>query len=310
MIAALAGLALASCAAPTALALAPAVQTPPPVCYVTNPADTGTGTLRDCLAGTSPTVTVQTATIDLASPASIARPVTLNGGGTIIVNHGTGDGLAVTADDVTITDLWVRGSDAGMADIGAQDAENLIVDSVLLGLDPVDVWAVPATHRTQGHTLRAVGGSNLTVRNSRMGWNESAYGNVVLWNVHGGRVEGNYIVGSSYGTAPVNTLDALSLLFGTSDVAVVGNTIDLTSSSSAIELHTADRITIVGNTLTRAARAGVTVFDVDGVLIAGNRMANLGTCGVAAAEPIGMYDGAGASSWVTIGANDIYGTVC
>lgn len=251
---------------------------------VVSNADNGPGTLRAALATCPDRITFSYADREIWIASTLVvqcpRPVTIAGNGNTIVNLGGDDGLAIRSHGVTIDNLGARGTTAAQSgDIAIRGVWNTTLRNVRLGLDDNGLDAPPATHRTETSLLWVQDSTGVVLDGVRAGWNVNFWGALVFQNSATVGIYNTEIRGASYGTSGPNTLDAIALVYGTRNVSIDSTTVRDTSSSSAIELHSADNVTITNSTLTGSGRAGVTVFDARDVAISGVTVDGAGTCG-------------------------------
>jgi hypothetical protein len=256
---------------------------------VSNNGNAGTGSFRAALAQCPEQIEFGYTGYEILIAATLTvrcpHPVAIDGNGNTVVNRGGGDGIAILSHDVTVTNLGVRGTTAAQyGDIAVRSVWNVTLRNVRLGLDGNGLDAPPATYRTGTSLLWIQDSTGIVLDGVEAGWNVNFWGALVFQNAATVEISNTNIRGASYGTVGPTTLDAIALVYGTRDVHIDNITVRDTSSSSAIELHTADRVTITDSTLSGSGRAGVTVFDARDVKIVGVTVDGAGTCGTELAD--------------------------
>lgn len=251
---------------------------------VVSNAHAGPGTFRAALAACPATIefAFTNREINVASTLVVQcpAPITINGNGNTVVNRGGGDGLAIRSHGVTVTDLGARGTTAAQAgDIAIRGVWNTTLTDVRLGLDGNGLNSPPATYRTGSSLLWVQDATGVVLDGVDAGWNRSFWGALVFQNANVVGIYNTDVRGASYGTVGPQTLDAIALVYGTRNVSIDNVTVRDTSSSSAVELHSADNVSITNSTLTGSGRAGVTVFDARDVRIVNVTVDGAGTCG-------------------------------
>jgi nitrous oxidase accessory protein len=189
---------------------------------------------------------------EYSGPGVINKPLTLEGGGKVIINSG-GKGTVVTihADHVTLRGLTLRGSgdshDAIDGGIMAEGNELLIEDNVL-----DDVLFGISLHRTTNSVVR---GNRIRSR----GHDSADRGDGLrLWYSTGNRIENNdiaHIRDITVSNSPRNRF--------------VGNRIE--DSRRAFNLLFSHRSLIENNVLNKNS-TGIIALNSDGLLIRGNRI--------------------------------------
>lgn len=189
---------------------------------------------------------------EYSGPGVINKPLTLEGGGKVIINSG-GKGTVVTihADHVTLRGLTLRGSgdshDAIDGGIMAEGKELLIEDNVL-----DDVLFGISLHRTTNSVVR---GNRIRSR----GHDSADRGDGLrLWYSTGNRIENNdiaHIRDITVSNSPRNRF--------------VGNRIE--DSRRAFNLLFSHRSLIENNVLNKNS-TGIIALNSDGLLIRGNRI--------------------------------------
>lgn len=297
-------------AAPAAAPAAPAVTTPTSI-VVQNNGNAGPGSLRAAIAACPAAITfaftgfdlyvAEPLVVDCPGPIAITGPTldaavagtegrtvgtaalalpAIPRAGVTIINMGGADGMVVRSADVTINGLGFRGTTAaGFGDLAIRSASRVTLNGVSVGLDANGLNVPPATYRTRTSLLWVQDSDNVRVNGLAAGWNVDYWGAVVFQNVHSSHLYRSAVVGASWGKPPVDTKDAVSLVYGTSDFIIRETLITDNTSSSAVELHTADRVVVDDSSFARLGRAGVTVFDARDVTVQGVAISQVGTCG-------------------------------
>jgi hypothetical protein len=254
------------------------------------------------LVATVPGSDGHTVGVDGISLAPVAQP------GVSIINRGVGDGLVVRSPHVSVSRLAIRGTTvAGFADLAVRSTSDVNINGVTLGLDGNGLSAMPTNDRTGTELFHAQDSTSVRVTGIAAGWNLSYWGAVVFQNVNVGHLYRSQVVGASYGTLPVNTLDAVTLAYGTANFIVREVYVADTTSSSAVELHQALHITVDDSTFLREARAGVTVFGSSDVSVARVRVEGAGTCGAVDTGGVAVFGG---STRIDVSASQISTVQC
>lgn len=321
---------------------APVPSSTPTIGVVTSTANSGTGSLRAVLATCPDRVefAYTDATIVVTAPLEVncSRPISITGPaagdaaivagsdghtvgvgaiplapvarpGVTIINRGAGDGLVVRSSYVSVSQLAIRGTvTPGFADLAIRSTDNVSVNGVTLGLDANGLTAPPTSDRTGSELFHAQDSAGVRVTGIAAGWNVSYWGAVVFQNVNIGHLYRAQVVGASYGTMPVQTLDAVTLAYGTANFIVREVYVADTTSSSAIEMHQASHVTIDDSTLVREGRAGVTAYTATDITIARVVIDAAGTCGTPTdSGGVIVYGG---SSKVDVSQSQIATVVC
>jgi len=190
---------------------------------------------------------------------TVGRPITIVGG-TILVPPGE-TGITVTADNVTLDGLTIRGP------------QGTAFDSGEVGIQVAATATAPVRNLTiRSCEISSFGDSaislldvaNVTIEHDHI--HDVVYAGIIVMSGSGGTIQGNLIQrigvlgseandGNAYGITLTRRAGTVAVSPPSTDFTVAGNVIEDVPTWHALDTHAGRRIEFTGNTVRRSSRA-------------------------------------------------------